>query len=84
MHQRDVAVPACPGGLEFGLALGSGLTVPVAAVDVVGDDIVAEGPHHRGDAAAGLEVRRTHIPGLLAKDVDIGLLQLGHLGGELR
>lgn len=84
VHQRDVAVPAGASCCEFGLALGGRLAIPVAGVDVVGDDVVAEGLHHGRDAAAGLEVRGAHVPGLPAEDVDKGLLELGHLGGELR
>lgn len=84
VHQRDVAVAAGAGRRELGLALGGRLTIPVTRVDVVGDDVVAEGLHHGGDAATGLEVRGPHVPGLPAEDVDVRLLQLGHLGGELR
>lgn len=83
VHQRDMAVPAGAGLLKLSLALGSRLPVPVASIDVVGDDVVAEGSHHGGYATTGLEVRRAHVPGLPAEDVDVRLLQLGHLRSEL-
>lgn len=46
VHQRNVAVASCASRGELGLALSGRLTVPVAGVDVVGDDVVAEGLHH--------------------------------------
>lgn len=78
-----MAVSAGASLLELGLALGSRLSIPVAGVDVVGDDVVAESLHHGGNAAAGLEVRRAHVPGLPSEDINVGLLQLGHLRRQL-
>lgn len=84
MHERDVSVAAGAGGRELGLALRRGLVIPVAAVDVIRDDLVAERSHGREYGAAGGQVGRAHVGGLLADDVDHGLLELLHLGGELR
>lgn len=84
VHQGDVSVPAGPSLSELCLALGGRLSIPVTGVDIVRYNVVAEGPHHGGDATTGLKVRWAHVPGLLAEDVDVGLLQLGHLRRQLR
>ena len=84
VHERDVAVAAGAGLLERLLALLGGLVVPVARVDVVGDDLVVHRLHGRQEGAARLEVRRAHVERLLANQVDEGVLNLGHLAADLR
>lgn len=80
MHERDVTVAARTCAGELGLALGNGGAVPVLCVNVVRDDLVAESLHRALHRAAGLEVRGAHVCWLLPQDVDIGLLELLHLG----
>lgn len=84
VHERDVAV--APGaGLDEGLlALLGRLVVPVARVDVVGDDLVAHLSEHGQDLAARLEVGWAHIRRLLADQVNEGVLEPGHLLLDLR
>lgn len=82
VHERDVAVAARARALELGLALLRSLAVPVAAVNVVGDDLVAERAHRVERLAARRQVRGTHVRGLAAKYVDKRLLQLLHLLGD--
>lgn len=79
VHERNVAVSAGTSLLELLLALLSSLSVPVARVNIIGDDLVSELLHGGQDVSAGGEVRRTHVGGLLADDVDHGLLQKLHL-----
>lgn len=83
MHKRNMSIAACTGLLELLLALLGRLIVPVARVNVVGDDAVAQVLHGGQDVAAGGEVRGTQVGGLLADDVAEGLLEAGHLLGEL-
>ena len=84
VHEGDVAVAAGAGLLELLLALLRGLAVPVARIDVVGDDAVAHGAHDVQHVAARAQVGRAHIGRLLAEDVDEGLLDLLHLRLDLR
>jgi hypothetical protein len=79
VHERDVTITTSASLLELLLALLSRLPVPVTRVDVVGNDLVAELLHGRKDVATSGEVRRAHVGGLLADDVDHGLLELLHL-----
>lgn len=83
VHERNVAVATSTSLLELLLALLSRLAVPVTRVNIVGDDLVPELGHGRKNVAAGGEVRRTHVSGLLANDVNHGLLKLLHLLLEL-
>lgn len=83
VHQRDVPVARRAGALEELLARRRRVAVPVARVDVVGDDLVPERRQRREHVAARREVRRAHVGRLDAEDVDGGLLELLHLLGEL-
>lgn len=69
--------------LEPLLALLRALVVPVAGIDVVGDDAVAQVLHHGEHVAAGGEVGRAHVGGLDADDVYEGLLEALHLVVEV-
>jgi len=87
VHERNVAVATGARLLKHLLALLGRLAIPVTGVDVVGDDAVAEGLHRGEHVATGGEVRRAHVGGLYADDVDEGLLEARHLrrqvvGGE--
>jgi len=83
VHERNVAIATGTSLLEHLLALLGRLAVPVAGVDVVGDHAVAEGLHRGEHVAAGGEVRRAHVGGLHADDVDEGLLEARHLRREV-
>lgn len=84
MHERDVSVAARASSSELGLALRRRLPVPVTRVNVVGNDLVSQRLHRREHGSAGGEVRGAHVGGLLADDVNHRLLELLHLGRELR
>lgn len=82
VHERDMPVTTGARIGELLLALLDRVTIPVAGIDVVGDDAVAEGAHRREHAAARGEVGRAHVGGLLADDVHEGVLEFGHLGRQ--
>lgn len=79
MHEGNVTVSTSTSLLELLQTLLGRLAIPVARVDVVGDDLVSQLLHGGQDIAAGSEVGRSHVGGLLADDVDEGLLHLLHL-----
>lgn len=76
-------VTTCTGLSKLLLALLWRLIVPVARVDVVGDDAVAELLHSWEDVAACGKVGRTHVCWLDADDVDESLFETRHLGCEV-
>jgi hypothetical protein len=79
VHEGNVAVSTSTSLLELLQALLGRLTIPVTRVDIVGDDLVSELLHGGQHVTAGGEVRRSHVGGLLANDVDQGLFHLLHL-----
>jgi hypothetical protein len=83
MHQWNVPIPTRTSLLKLLLTLLRRLVVPVTAVNIIGYHAVAEGPHGGKHVAARGEVRRAHVRGLLADDVDEGLLEARHLRGQV-
>lgn len=83
MHQRDVPVAARARLRELLLAGRGRCAVPVARVDVVGDDLVVERAQRGQHVAARGEVRRADVRGADADEVDEGLFELLDFGREL-
>jgi hypothetical protein len=73
-----VAVTTGTSLLELLLALLSSLSVPIARVNVVGDDLVSELLHGGQHVSASGEIRRSHVGRLLADDIDHGLSEELH------
>jgi hypothetical protein len=83
VHQRDMPIAAGARLRKLLLALLRALVIPVAAVDVVGYDAVAQRLHGREYIAARCEVGWAHVRWLYTDDVDEGLLEARHLCGEV-
>lgn len=79
VHEGNVTVSTSTSLLELLQTLLGRLAIPVARVNIISDDLVSELLHGGQDIAAGSEVWRSHVGGLLADDVDEGLLHLLHL-----
>lgn len=82
MHKRNMPIAPRARTLKRRLTLLRRLIIPVTRVDIVRDDAVPQLRHDGQHAAAGREVRRAHVRGLYADDVDERLLEARHLAGE--
>lgn len=79
MHQWNMTCTACSCCFEPFLTLLWSLIVPIARVDIIGNDTVPQCFHRGQDVAASSKVWWTHISRLDPNDIHQGLVQSLHL-----
>lgn len=86
VHEGDGAVvaEACAEVGNSGLEVLLGVELPVLGVNVGVDDLVADGAKRGEGGVVVVKVRRAHVRGDLADDLEQGLLETEHLGADLR